>query len=92
MALRDVSAPSIGALVHIKAIVTRVSDVKPLVTVITYTCDDCGMEVYQTVRNAGCATCQGASAGSTDHAPCGASRVRSVGVAADQRSRVYAAS
>ena len=50
VALRHVSAPDIGSLVTIKAIVTRVSDVKPLVTVITYTCDDCGMEVYQTVR------------------------------------------
>jgi DNA replicative helicase MCM subunit Mcm2 (Cdc46/Mcm family) len=29
--------------------VTRISDVKPLVYVVTYTCDLCGSEIYQEV-------------------------------------------
>lgn len=49
--VRDVKAHSIGQLVTIKAMVTRVSDVKPLVTVATYTCDSCGYELYQTVNS-----------------------------------------
>jgi DNA replication licensing factor MCM7 len=49
--LRDVKTTSIGQLVTIKAMVTKVSDVKPQVTVATYTCDDCGYELYQTVNS-----------------------------------------
>ena len=47
--LRDVKASHIGALVRVEGIVTRVSDVKPLVEVATYTCDCCGFEIYQEV-------------------------------------------
>jgi DNA replication licensing factor MCM7 len=36
-------------LVRVSGIVTRVSDVKPLVEVATYTCDQCGFEIYQEV-------------------------------------------
>ena len=39
----------IGHLVTVQAIATRVSDVKPLITVATYTCDVCGYEIYQNV-------------------------------------------
>jgi DNA replication licensing factor MCM7 len=45
VALRAVKAAHIGRLVRIRAMVTRVSDVKPLVSVVTYTCDTCGVEV-----------------------------------------------
>ena len=41
-ALREVRAGSVGQLVRIRAMVTRVSDVQPLVSVVTYTCDACG--------------------------------------------------
>jgi len=47
--LREVKAEQIGALVRVSGIVTRVSDVKPLVEVATYTCDQCGFEIYQEV-------------------------------------------
>ncbi|CAM9310198.1 unnamed protein product [Phaeothamnion confervicola] len=49
MALRAVRASDIGRLVRIRAMVTRVSDVKPLVTVVAFTCDKCGCEAYQEV-------------------------------------------
>lgn len=41
-ALREVRAGAVGQLVRIRAMVTRVSDVQPLVSVVTYTCDACG--------------------------------------------------
>jgi DNA replication licensing factor MCM7 len=47
--LRLVRSPHIGHLITVRGIVTRVSDVKPLVTVATYTCDQCGFEIYQEV-------------------------------------------
>jgi len=47
--LRGIKAEHVGKLVMVKGIVTRVTDVKPLVKVVTYTCDACGHEVYQTV-------------------------------------------
>jgi DNA replication licensing factor MCM7 len=50
LALRSVRAADIGHLVSVKAICTRVSDVKPLVSVVTYACDVCGYEIYQNVR------------------------------------------
>ena len=48
--LRAIRAQHIGKLVTIRGIVTRVSDVKPYISVVTYTCDKCGYEVYQEVR------------------------------------------
>ncbi|CAM9138721.1 unnamed protein product [Ectocarpus sp. 12 AP-2014] len=48
-ALREVRAGAVGQLVRIRAMVTRVSDVQPLVSVVTYTCDACGFEVYHEV-------------------------------------------
>ena len=47
--VRDVNASSIGKLVCIRGIVTRCTEVKPVVQVATYTCDRCGTESYQTV-------------------------------------------
>ncbi|KAL2934876.1 DNA replication licensing factor MCM7 [Bienertia sinuspersici] len=47
--IREVKASYIGQLVRISGIVTRCSDVKPLMQVAVYTCEDCGFEIYQEV-------------------------------------------
>ncbi|TKY61717.1 DNA replication licensing factor MCM7 [Spatholobus suberectus] len=47
--IREVKASNIGQLVRISGIVTRCSDVKPLMKVAVYTCEDCGFEIYQEV-------------------------------------------
>ncbi|KAL8138958.1 hypothetical protein V2J09_004959 [Rumex salicifolius] len=47
--IREVRASYIGQLVRISGIVTRCSDVKPLMQVAVYTCEDCGFEIYQEV-------------------------------------------
>ena len=49
--VRDVKADCIGKLVKMKGIVTRATEVKPMMTVATYTCDQCGSETYQPVSN-----------------------------------------
>ncbi|KAI8871558.1 MCM-domain-containing protein [Ramicandelaber brevisporus] len=50
VAVRDVSGFDIGRLVNIRGLVTKVTDVKPLMTVCTYSCDKCGYETFQEVR------------------------------------------
>ncbi|KAJ7973053.1 DNA replication licensing factor MCM7 [Quillaja saponaria] len=40
-------ASYIGKLVRISGIELRCSDVKPLMQVAVYTCEDCGSEIYQ---------------------------------------------
>lgn len=50
--VRDVHASSIGKLVSVRGIVTRCTEVKPVVQVATYTCDRCGCESYQTITSA----------------------------------------
>ncbi|CAM8891449.1 unnamed protein product [Rhodiola kirilowii] len=47
--IREVKASHIGQLVRISGIVTRCSDVKPLMQVAVYTCEECGFEIYQEV-------------------------------------------
>lgn len=47
--IREVRADSVGKLVTVRGIVTRVSEVKPRMVVATYTCDQCGAETYQPV-------------------------------------------
>ena len=47
--MREVKADSIGKLVTVRGIVTRATEVKPVMTVATYTCDQCGAESYQPV-------------------------------------------
>ncbi|CAL0308498.1 unnamed protein product [Lupinus luteus] len=47
--IREVKSSYIGQLVRISGIVTRCSDVKPLMQVAVYTCEDCGFEIYQEV-------------------------------------------
>lgn len=48
--MREIKSTSIGALVSVKGIVTRASDVKPCMLVAVYACDVCGFEVYQIVN------------------------------------------
>lgn len=50
LSVRQVRAEFLGQLITIRGIVTRVSDVKPAATVIAYTCDQCGYEVFQEVK------------------------------------------
>ncbi|MBA0583942.1 hypothetical protein Gorai_014778, partial [Gossypium raimondii] len=45
--IREVKASYIGQLVRISGIVTRCSDVKPLMQVAVYTCEECGYEIFQ---------------------------------------------
>eukprot|EP00898_Chlorokybus_atmophyticus_P003807 jgi/Chlat1/4427/Chrsp29S04389 len=47
--LREVRAEHIGHLVSVKGIVTRCGDVKPQMVVATYTCDECGFEIFQMI-------------------------------------------
>jgi len=49
ISVRQVKAGMIGKLVTIKGIVTRTTEVKPMITVATYTCDQCGSESYQPI-------------------------------------------
>src|SRR3990167_9173457 len=49
--LRNVKAKQIGHLVKIQGIVTRLSEVKPLITIATYTCQECGFENYQEIKS-----------------------------------------
>ncbi|CAH8273459.1 unnamed protein product [Arabidopsis lyrata] len=49
--IREVKASHIGQLVRISGIVTRCSDVKPLMAVAVYTCEECGHEIYQEVTS-----------------------------------------
>uniref|UniRef100_A0A6I8R0S9 DNA replication licensing factor MCM7 n=1 Tax=Xenopus tropicalis TaxID=8364 RepID=A0A6I8R0S9_XENTR len=49
--VRDVKADSIGKLVTVRGIVTRVTEVKPMMVVATYTCDQCGAETYQPIQS-----------------------------------------
>jgi DNA replication licensing factor MCM7 len=51
LALRHVRSRSMGNLVTIKGMIVRASDVKPSCTVATYSCDACGVEVYQVIQN-----------------------------------------
>ena len=46
-----VKANNIGKLVNVRGIVTRCTEVKPMMTVATYTCDQCGAETYQPVSH-----------------------------------------
>ncbi|KAM4643497.1 LOW QUALITY PROTEIN: DNA replication licensing factor MCM7-like [Amazona ochrocephala] len=47
--IRDVRAESIE-LLTVPGIVTRVSELQPMLAVATYTCDQCGAETYQPIR------------------------------------------
>ncbi|KAG8970863.1 Mcm2-7 hexameric complex component [Tulasnella sp. 419] len=49
LAVRDVHGAHIGKLITVRGIVTRVSEVKPLIQITTYTCDSCGNEIFQEI-------------------------------------------
>lgn len=51
MAVREVKGVHLGKLITVRGIVTRVSEVKPLLKVNAYTCDVCGSETFQEVSN-----------------------------------------
>ncbi|KAH3805105.1 DNA replication licensing factor mcm7-like [Dreissena polymorpha] len=51
VAIREVKADCIGKLVNVKGIVTRATEVKPMMQVATYTCDTCGNETYQPIAS-----------------------------------------
>lgn len=50
MSIREVKADNIGKLVTVRGIVTRCTEVKPMMVVATYSCDRCGAETYQPVN------------------------------------------
>uniref|UniRef100_A0A0K0F4X2 DNA replication licensing factor MCM7 n=1 Tax=Strongyloides venezuelensis TaxID=75913 RepID=A0A0K0F4X2_STRVS len=50
LAVRDVKSKFIGKLITVTGIVIRATDVRPLTSVLTYSCDTCGCETYQTVK------------------------------------------
>jgi len=49
--LRSVRAEYVGKMVKVAGIVTRVTEVKPFLTVATYACDKCEFETYQEIRD-----------------------------------------
>nr|UWK20590.1 DNA replication licensing factor [Trichoderma calamagrostidis] len=51
LAVRHVRGEHLGHLITIRAIATRVSDVKPIVQVSAYTCDRCGCEIFQPITD-----------------------------------------
>lgn len=51
MAVREVKGAHLGKLITVRGIVTRVSEVKPLLLVNAYTCDVCGSETFQDISN-----------------------------------------
>lgn len=51
MAVREVKGAVLGRLITVRGIVTRVSEVKPLLQVNAYTCDVCGSETFQEISN-----------------------------------------
>ncbi|MBE3110294.1 MAG: ATP-binding protein, partial [Acidobacteria bacterium] len=51
LAVRHIRGEHLGHLITIRAIATRVSDVKPVVVVSAYTCSRCGSEIFQPVSD-----------------------------------------
>ncbi|KAH9071187.1 MCM2/3/5 family-domain-containing protein [Lactarius deliciosus] len=49
VAVREVRSVHLGGLITARGIVTRVSEVKPLLLVNAYTCDVCGSETFQEI-------------------------------------------
>ncbi|CAF3426960.1 unnamed protein product [Rotaria socialis] len=51
LSVRQVKAHQIGKLISVKGVVTRATEVKPMINVATYTCDICGAETYQPITS-----------------------------------------
>ncbi|OHS96091.1 DNA replication licensing factor mcm7-B [Tritrichomonas foetus] len=49
--MRNVRANDIGSLVRLKGLVTRITQVKPLIRIAAYTCSQCAEETFQVVDN-----------------------------------------
>ncbi|XP_061220059.1 DNA replication licensing factor MCM7 [Neopsephotus bourkii] len=49
--IRAARAGSIGKLLTLSGVVTRVTEVQPLLLVATYSCDRCGAETFQPIRS-----------------------------------------
>lgn len=49
--IREVKAAHIGKLTVVRGIVIRATEVKPMMSVATYTCDKCGVETYQPISS-----------------------------------------
>lgn len=49
--IREVKAANIGKLSTVRGIVIRATEVKPMMSVATYTCDKCGGETYQPINS-----------------------------------------
>ncbi|KAG5452809.1 DNA replication licensing factor mcm7-A [Clonorchis sinensis] len=47
LSVRSVLSSSIGNLIQVRGVVTRATEVKPLISIATYTCNRCGAETYQ---------------------------------------------
>lgn len=50
-AVRQIHAENVGHMIKLRGIITRVTEVKPLLQVGTYTCEQCGYEIYQEVNS-----------------------------------------
>jgi len=48
--LRQIGAESVGSLIQIECLVVSLSQVKPKVEVVTYHCETCGSEIFQSVE------------------------------------------
>ena len=48
--MREVKADNIGTLVRMRGLVTRISQVKPLLKVAAYTCNQCSEETFQVIN------------------------------------------
>ncbi|CAF3577212.1 unnamed protein product [Rotaria socialis] len=51
LSVRQVKSNNIGKLISVKGVVTRTTEVKPMISVATYTCDVCGSETYQPITS-----------------------------------------
>ena len=51
VAVRQIHADAVGHMIRLRGIITRVTEVKPLLQVGTYTCEQCGYEIYQEVNS-----------------------------------------
>lgn len=51
LSVRTVKPELLGQMVSIKGMVTRVSNVKPLASVLAMSCDRCGSEVFQEINS-----------------------------------------
>lgn len=48
--LREIKAHHVGSLVSLRGVITRVTDVKPMMQMQTYMCTECRHEAYQTIE------------------------------------------